>query len=392
MATELTPEFVSANGLPAEPEGQAELAGGWHKRKTAIYTDMVVGGPPSAAAGHRPCHRRGPGRRLGAGRGLDVGRAVGAGDPRAGGRAGARAAVRSSSPATSCERKKPAPDIYLLALERLGRRPPTTLVIEDSRNGLLAAAEAGLRCVMTVNGYTEEEDSSEAMLVVTSLGDPDGETTRVIANRSAAQPGDYITLADLERCLAGCTAGLRHLKEVRDGSVPRSTTSTSSSRRWRRRSSTTRSTSPSSTPIVGDGDFGYSLRNGFEVVGADYDSFDHSSVGAVLKKIGLTISGKVGGVSGPIWGTAFLRAGITAGDKTELAPEDVIAMLRAAIEGIMQRGERIARGQDPARRARPGGRQPRGSMLSGSRSPTTASPRSRRPPTWRSRRPRTPSA
>ena len=90
--------------------------------------------------------------------------------------------------------------------------------------------------------------------------------------------------------------------------------------------------------VVGDGDFGYSLRNGFEVVVTDYDTFDRSSVGTLLKKIGLTISGKVGGVSGPIWGTAFLRAGITAGDKTELSPEDVIAMLRASIAGIMQRG------------------------------------------------------
>ena len=90
--------------------------------------------------------------------------------------------------------------------------------------------------------------------------------------------------------------------------------------------------------IVGDGDFGYSLRNGWEVVLSDYDTFDHSSVGAILKKVGLTLTGKVGGVSGPIWGTAFLRAGIAAGDRTELAPEDVIAMLRSAITGIMARG------------------------------------------------------
>jgi phosphoenolpyruvate---glycerone phosphotransferase subunit DhaL len=90
--------------------------------------------------------------------------------------------------------------------------------------------------------------------------------------------------------------------------------------------------------IVGDGDFGFSLRNGFEVVDSDYDTFDHSSVGAVLKKIGLVISGKVGGVSGPIWGTAFLRAGVTAGDRTDLEPGDVIVMLRASIEGIKQRG------------------------------------------------------
>lgn len=91
--------------------------------------------------------------------------------------------------------------------------------------------------------------------------------------------------------------------------------------------------------VAGDGDFGYSLRNGFEVVVSEYDTFDRTSVGTVLKKIGFVMSGKVGGVSGPIWGTAFLRAAAAAGDRTELAPADVIGILRAAIAGIMQRGE-----------------------------------------------------
>jgi len=72
---------------------------------------------------------------------------------------------------------------------------------------------------------------------------------------------------------------------------------------------------------------------------ADYDSWDKPTIGAVLKKIGVTMAGKVGGVSGPIWGTAFLRAGVSAGDKTELVPDDIIALLRAAIGGIKQRGE-----------------------------------------------------
>ena len=90
--------------------------------------------------------------------------------------------------------------------------------------------------------------------------------------------------------------------------------------------------------VVGDGDFGYSLRNGFEVVVRDYDSFDRSSPGALLKKVGFVLSSKVGGVSGPIWGTAFLRASAAAGDKTELTSADTIAILRAAIAGIMYRG------------------------------------------------------
>ena len=90
--------------------------------------------------------------------------------------------------------------------------------------------------------------------------------------------------------------------------------------------------------VVGDGDFGYSLRSGFEVVEADYATFDHASVATVLRKVGLTMASKVGGSSGPIWGTAFIRAASAAGDKTEFSGADVVAMLRAAIEGIKARG------------------------------------------------------
>jgi phosphoenolpyruvate---glycerone phosphotransferase subunit DhaL len=90
--------------------------------------------------------------------------------------------------------------------------------------------------------------------------------------------------------------------------------------------------------VVGDGDFGYSLRSGFEVVQADLETFDHTSVGALLKKVGFVISSKVGGSSGPIWGTAFLRAAKEAGDRTDISHEEVIATLRAAVTGIMDRG------------------------------------------------------
>ena len=83
--------------------------------------------------------------------------------------------------------------------EELGLEPADAIVIEDSRNGLLAAVGAGLRCVVTVSGYTADEDMSEAVLVVTSLGDP-GEPTRVLANRGGARPGDVVTLDDLEAC------------------------------------------------------------------------------------------------------------------------------------------------------------------------------------------------
>jgi hypothetical protein len=52
---------------------------------------------------------------------------------------------------------------------------------------------------VTVSSYTAEEDMSEAVLVLSSLGD-EGEPARVLANRSAARPGDLVTLADLDAC------------------------------------------------------------------------------------------------------------------------------------------------------------------------------------------------
>ena len=72
-------------------------------------------------------------------------------------------------------KKKPDPEIYLLALEKAGLKPEECLVIEDSRNGVLAAKEAGMHVVATTNIYTENEDLSEADIVVTCLGEPDGE-------------------------------------------------------------------------------------------------------------------------------------------------------------------------------------------------------------------------
>ncbi|HEY8171182.1 MAG TPA: HAD-IA family hydrolase [Candidatus Limnocylindria bacterium] len=201
MATELTAEFVSANDLPTDPDGQAELLAAWHKRKTAIYTEMVAAGrlPPRPGIGRIIAEADDAGWALAVASTSAEPSVRAILDQAAGPERTARFAVLAGD---VVERKKPAPDIYLLALERLGVPAAETLVIEDSRNGLLAAVGAGLRCVMTVNGYTSDEDASEAVLVVTSLGDPDGEPTRVLANRSEAQPGEYVTLADLERCLA----------------------------------------------------------------------------------------------------------------------------------------------------------------------------------------------
>ena len=90
--------------------------------------------------------------------------------------------------------------------------------------------------------------------------------------------------------------------------------------------------------VVGDGDFGYSLARGFEVVISDWDSLEYSDIGGLLKRVAIILSKKVGGASGPIWGTAFLRAGGSLAGADEPTGEQVIAALRSAIEGIKQRG------------------------------------------------------
>lgn len=91
--------------------------------------------------------------------------------------------------------------------------------------------------------------------------------------------------------------------------------------------------------VCGDGDFGISLANGFTKLMENWDSLDRSSPGTFLKKVSMVITSRVGGVSGAIWGTGFMRAGMTAGDKTELTWEDVVAMLRSAEEGMKKRGQ-----------------------------------------------------
>jgi HAD superfamily hydrolase (TIGR01509 family) len=81
-------------------------------------------------------------------------------------------------------KKKPDPEIYNLALQRLSLKSQECVVVEDSRNGLLAAKSAGMYCLITTNGYTEHEDFSGADMVVPELGDP---------------PDSCITLEDLKK-------------------------------------------------------------------------------------------------------------------------------------------------------------------------------------------------
>jgi HAD superfamily hydrolase (TIGR01509 family) len=198
MASLLTPEFVRANGLPADPEGQKELVADWHKRKTARYKEMVRAGRLPG----RPGIARVVSEAIDAGWTLAVASTSAEESVRAvlehavGTDHAARFSVFAGDVVPA---KKPDPAIYDLAIEQLGLTPRDAIVIEDSRNGLLAAVGAGLRCVVTLSSYTAEEDMSEAVMVVTSLGDP-GEPAVVLADRAGAAPGELVTLADLDAC------------------------------------------------------------------------------------------------------------------------------------------------------------------------------------------------
>jgi HAD superfamily hydrolase (TIGR01509 family) len=199
MAASFTPELMEALGLPFEPASVRALAAAVHERKTELVAQALASSPPRARPGVR---------RL-----LDAAR-----------RAGWKLAIASTSSEDSVRRvaegavgpglsesllvlagdvvaaKKPDAAIYELAVERLRVPKADAIVVEDSRIGLLAAAGAGLACVITVSEYTAGEDFGEAPLVLSSLGDP-AQPLTVLANRSSISPGGQLTLDDL-RALA----------------------------------------------------------------------------------------------------------------------------------------------------------------------------------------------
>ncbi len=90
--------------------------------------------------------------------------------------------------------------------------------------------------------------------------------------------------------------------------------------------------------LAGDGDFGTSLATGFKVIKADLPGIDKSAVGAMLLKISMICSKHVGGSSGPIWGTGFMRAGMVSKGLTEVTYQQLTDMVGSALEGIMARG------------------------------------------------------
>ena len=90
---------------------------------------------------------------------------------------------------------------------------------------------------------------------------------------------------------------------------------------------------------IGDADHGTNLDRGFQAVIAKLPAVAAMDIGSILKMVGTTLVSTVGGASGPLYGTAFLRAGMATSGKNELYEADVVHMLESALEGITVRGK-----------------------------------------------------
>ncbi len=90
---------------------------------------------------------------------------------------------------------------------------------------------------------------------------------------------------------------------------------------------------------IGDADHGTNMDRGFKAVVTKVAGMENADIGTVLKTVGSTLVSTVGGASGPLYGTAFLRAGTATAGKQELEAADVVQMLHAMVEGIQARGK-----------------------------------------------------
>ena len=92
---------------------------------------------------------------------------------------------------------------------------------------------------------------------------------------------------------------------------------------------------------IADGDHGINMAKGFAAVEQKLPALADKDIGTVLKTVGMTLVSVVGGSSGPLYGTSFMRAGVLMAGKTEMNTADFLACLKAAVDGVMQRGKSV---------------------------------------------------
>lgn len=92
--------------------------------------------------------------------------------------------------------------------------------------------------------------------------------------------------------------------------------------------------------VIGDADHGINMARGFSAVVQKITDAD-TDIGSSLKKVGMTLISTVGGASGPLYGTAFMKAGSEVIGKSTLEATDVEKMILAALNGIKDRGKAV---------------------------------------------------
>jgi len=90
---------------------------------------------------------------------------------------------------------------------------------------------------------------------------------------------------------------------------------------------------------IGDADHGINMNRGFQKVVSQLSSVADQDIGSILKTVSMTLISSVGGASGPLYGTFFLRASTAVAGKSELSDEDLVALLQAGVDGVVQRGK-----------------------------------------------------
>lgn len=89
---------------------------------------------------------------------------------------------------------------------------------------------------------------------------------------------------------------------------------------------------------IGDADHGINMSRGFSKVMEKLPSVAETDIGTILKTVGMTLMSSVGGASGPLYGTFFMRAGTSAAAKQELTGDELFNLLQSGVEGVAQRG------------------------------------------------------
>jgi len=90
---------------------------------------------------------------------------------------------------------------------------------------------------------------------------------------------------------------------------------------------------------IGDADHGINMERGFNAVTAALEKSAPPDTDGILKTVAMTLIKTVGGASGPLYGTFFLRAAAECSGKDDLATADIVALFRAGLQGIVQRGK-----------------------------------------------------